>query len=45
MGRGNWVRGRMKALMILGVNGLVGKEVETELRDEEGILNVSVVRL
>jgi D-3-phosphoglycerate dehydrogenase len=34
-----------EALMILGVEGTVGKEVEAELRVEKGILNVSVVRL
>lgn len=34
-----------EALMILGVEGAVGREVEAELRDEKGILNVSVVRL
>jgi D-3-phosphoglycerate dehydrogenase len=34
-----------EALMILGVEGAVGKDVEKELRDEEGILDVSVVRL
>jgi len=34
-----------EALMILGVNGVVGKEVVKELADQEGILEVSVVRL
>jgi D-3-phosphoglycerate dehydrogenase len=34
-----------EALMILGVQGAVGKEVEAELREEKGILDVSVVRL
>jgi len=34
-----------EALMILGVQGAVGKEVEVELREEKGILDVSVVRL
>lgn len=34
-----------EALMILGVQGNVGKEVEAELREEKGILDVSVVRL
>jgi D-3-phosphoglycerate dehydrogenase len=34
-----------EALMILGIEGTVDKEVETELRHEQGILNVSVVRL
>jgi D-3-phosphoglycerate dehydrogenase len=34
-----------EALMILGIEGTVGKEVESELRREKGILNVSVVRL
>jgi D-3-phosphoglycerate dehydrogenase len=34
-----------EALMILGVQGTVGKEVEAELREEKGILDVSVVRL
>lgn len=34
-----------EALMILSVQGEVGKEVETELRREQGILDVSVVRL
>jgi D-3-phosphoglycerate dehydrogenase / 2-oxoglutarate reductase len=34
-----------EALMILGVQGQVGKEVEVELREEKGILDVSVVRL
>ncbi len=37
--------GANEALMILGVAGNVGKEVEAELRGEEGILDVSVVRL
>jgi D-3-phosphoglycerate dehydrogenase len=34
-----------EALMILGVEGNVGREVEGELRGEQGILDVSVVRL
>jgi len=34
-----------EALMILGVQGTVGKEVEAELREEKGILDVTVVRL
>jgi D-3-phosphoglycerate dehydrogenase len=34
-----------EALMILGVQGAVGKEVEAELREEKGILDVSVVKL
>ena len=34
-----------EALMILGVEGTVGKEVEAELREEKGIFDVSVVRL
>lgn len=34
-----------EALMILGIEGTVDKDIETELRGEEGILNVSVVRL
>lgn len=34
-----------EALMILGVEGAVGKDVEAQLRNEKGILNVSVVRL
>ncbi|KAG9232400.1 d-3-phosphoglycerate dehydrogenase-like protein [Amylocarpus encephaloides] len=34
-----------EALMILGVEGQVGKEVEEELRGEKGILDVSVVQL
>ncbi|CZR52363.1 related to SER3-3-phosphoglycerate dehydrogenase [Phialocephala subalpina] len=38
-------RGENEALMILGVKGVVGKEVERELQMEEGILDVSVVRL
>jgi D-3-phosphoglycerate dehydrogenase len=37
--------GGNEALMILGVEGTVGKEVERELRRQEGILNVSVVQL
>jgi D-3-phosphoglycerate dehydrogenase len=37
--------GGNEALMILGVEGNVGKEVEAELREEKGILDVSVVRL
>lgn len=37
--------GLSEALMILGVMGIVGKEVEQELKREEGILDVSVVRL
>ncbi len=38
-GKGN------EALMILGVDGVVGKDLETELRREKGILDVSIVRL
>ena len=34
-----------EALMILGIEGTVDKEVETELRQEQGILDVSIVRL
>jgi D-3-phosphoglycerate dehydrogenase / 2-oxoglutarate reductase len=34
-----------EALMILGIEGTVSKEVEAELRCEKGILNVSAVRL
>jgi D-3-phosphoglycerate dehydrogenase len=34
-----------EALMILGVEGNVDREVEAELREEKGILDVSVVRL
>jgi len=34
-----------EALMILSVEGEVGKDVEAELREEKGILDVSVVRL
>ena len=34
-----------EALMILGIEGTVNKEVETELRQEQGILDVSIVRL
>jgi D-3-phosphoglycerate dehydrogenase / 2-oxoglutarate reductase len=34
-----------EALMILGIEGTVSKEVEAELRGEKGILNVSAVRL
>lgn len=34
-----------EALMILGVQGSVGREVVEELRGEKGILDVSVVRL
>jgi len=34
-----------EALMILGVEGTVSKEVVAELREEEGILAVNVVRL
>jgi D-3-phosphoglycerate dehydrogenase / 2-oxoglutarate reductase len=34
-----------EALMILSVQGEVGKDVEAELREEKGILDVSVVRL
>ncbi|EHK97274.1 putative D-3-phosphoglycerate dehydrogenase [Glarea lozoyensis 74030] len=41
-GRGE---GEDEALMILGVEGNVGREVEGELRGEGGILDVSVVRL
>jgi D-3-phosphoglycerate dehydrogenase len=37
--------GENEALMILGVQGAVRKEVEGELRGEKGILNVSVVQL
>ncbi|KAI1866761.1 uncharacterized protein JN550_007308 [Neoarthrinium moseri] len=38
-GRGN------EALMILGVGGVVGKEVLQDLTGEEGILDVSLIRL
>lgn len=34
-----------EALMILGVKGEVGKEVEMELMEDKGILDVSVVKL
>jgi D-3-phosphoglycerate dehydrogenase len=34
-----------EALMILGIEGTVNKDVEAELRREEGILDVSIVRL
>lgn len=34
-----------EALMILGVKGTVGREVEQELRGETGILDVTIVRL
>ena len=48
-GRGDYEVGmegqNNEALMILGVQGNVGKEVETELREEKGILDVSIVRL
>jgi hypothetical protein len=37
--------GANEALMILGVAGTVGREVEAELKGEEGILDVSVVHL
>ncbi|CAG8978695.1 hypothetical protein HYALB_00004678 [Hymenoscyphus albidus] len=37
--------GENEALMILGVEGIVEKDVEAELRGEKGILDVSVVRL
>lgn len=37
--------GGNEALMILGVEGMVGMGVEGELRGEKGILDVSVVRL
>ena len=39
------VEGENEALMILGVSGTVGREVEAELRGEKGILDVSVVVL
>jgi D-3-phosphoglycerate dehydrogenase / 2-oxoglutarate reductase len=39
------VKGENEALMILGVEGIVDKEVIKELSDTEGILDVSVVRL
>ena len=38
-------KGENEALMILGVEGVVDKEVIKELTDTEGILDVSVVRL
>ena len=39
-------KGSNEALMILGIEGpAVGKEVESELRAQGGILDVSVVRL
>jgi len=41
--RGGWEGN--EALMILGVDGVVGREVEAELRGEKGILDVSVVVL
>lgn len=44
-GEGRNEKGESEALMILGVKGVVGKEVERELQNEEGILDVSVVRL
>ncbi|KAI0133853.1 phosphoglycerate dehydrogenase [Xylariales sp. AK1849] len=34
-----------EALMILGVDGVVGREVLEDLKREEGILNVSLIRL
>ncbi|TGO80928.1 hypothetical protein BPOR_1514g00010 [Botrytis porri] len=34
-----------EALMILGIDGVVGKEVEEELRGEEGIFDVGIVCL
>ena len=34
-----------EALMILGIEGTVDREVESELRREQGILDVSIVRL
>ena len=34
-----------EALMILGVQGATGREAESELRREKGILDVSVVQL
>jgi D-3-phosphoglycerate dehydrogenase len=37
--------GENEALMILGVSGTVGRQVETELRGGKGILDVSVVVL
>jgi D-3-phosphoglycerate dehydrogenase / 2-oxoglutarate reductase len=39
------VKGENEALMILGVEGVVDKEVIKELSETEGILDVSVVRL
>jgi D-3-phosphoglycerate dehydrogenase len=39
------LEGENEALMILGVSGTVGREVEAELRGEKGILDVSVVVL
>ncbi|KAK8014101.1 D-isomer specific 2-hydroxyacid dehydrogenase [Apiospora arundinis] len=38
-------KGGNEALMILGVNGVVGKEVVEDLKTAEGILDVSVVQL
>ncbi|QSZ35968.1 hypothetical protein DSL72_007090 [Monilinia vaccinii-corymbosi] len=34
-----------EALMILGIDGVVGKEVEEELRREEGIFDVGIINL
>ncbi|KAI9650835.1 hypothetical protein NHQ30_000869 [Ciborinia camelliae] len=34
-----------EALMILGIDGVVGREVEEELRGEEGIFDVGIVHL
>jgi D-3-phosphoglycerate dehydrogenase len=44
-GKTNSKRGENEALMILGVEGVVDKEVVKELSEAEGILDVSVVRL
>ncbi|KAK8878998.1 d-3-phosphoglycerate dehydrogenase [Apiospora arundinis] len=38
-------KGGNEALMILGVNGVVGKEVVEDLKTAEGILDVSLVQL
>jgi D-3-phosphoglycerate dehydrogenase len=45
LGEGHVRERSNEALMLLGVQGAVGRDVEDELRREEGILDVSVVWL
>ena len=44
-GIGEEKKSEHEALMILGVDGVVSKDLEAQLRDEQGILDVSLVEL